>query len=92
MELMRSREANVYGLVPYWAVQRREAESLIEGQDRSEEYAARFGGWFEDDRPEEFFPEPEPEPVPAPRSEPVFFAIKASAGRRLPESTIPLLR
>ncbi len=51
MDLMRSGEARIYGLLPYWAVQRREADSLLEGVNRADDYAARFGGWFEDDRP-----------------------------------------
>ncbi len=88
MDLMRSGEAKVYGAVPYWAVQRREALSLIEGQDRSDEYEARFGGWFEDDRPVEIFPEPELEPEPTRVLSVVFNQVETP----LPQSSTPLLR
>lgn len=92
-EMMKPGGAEIYGLVPYWAVQRREAVSAIHDRIRDTEYDARFGGWFEDDHPDvpEAWKNP---PAPRPRQRPV--ESPARPVRRnldpTPDTILPLLR
>lgn len=92
-DLMKPGGAGIYGLVPYWAVQRREAVSGINNRVRDKEYDARFGGWFEDDHPvvpEAWNAPPSPPPRPRPAG-----SSRQPVRRNLdptPDTPLPLLR